>query len=881
MRADEPTYDFDIPEQRADDALILLGEQADATVLFQYDMATQHDANRLQGEFTLPEAVDILLADSGLKAEFGERGHLYISVEETEREGDDMNVKKKAGFFAALAAAFTGANGQEVAESNQKGEETPTLEEIVVIGTHFRGVLPESSPVYIYDREDILLSGAATAQDFVQTIPQNFGGGSNVDNGFSLPNDNNTQFNDGFGASVNLRGLGSGSTLVLLNGHRIAPSSGIGDFADISMIPASAIERIEVLADGASSIYGADAVAGVVNFVLRKDFEGVEASIRYGTVTDGGLDEYRASVAGGSSWDTGNGIFIYEYYKQEELRASERTFSQGAPLPFNLLPNQRRHSVLSSVSQKLAENFEINAELLYSRREPSSQFTDSAMQVLSSNSQSDYGTIAAGASWQFREEWFLDFSGTYSDISEDLTLSGDVADEQEIDSNIWTADIKATGDLLELPAGAIKLAIGGHVRSESFTNFDVDDLEVEREADRDVYAVFAEVLIPIVDSGNSVPGVERLEINLSGRYEDFSDFGSTSNPKVGVLYSPFESLRFRGSYGSSFKPPPLGRVGASDLGASAVPSSLFNDIFGLTPGDPSIADVVMITVFGTDKNLDAETSKAFTVGANYDRQWQAHGLSVSVTYFDVDFEDRLGSTPIPENRVVFDAPNIAFNNPELFPEGTVLFFPSESEITEVLDSLDRIGVFPGLDPMDAGIINLAAVVRNLSSTFVTGFDFAILYTYDSGLGDLSLGVEGMYLTDFQQQAAETTPVIEQVSTLYNPVDLKLRGRIGYRRGGFSANAFVNHTDSYRVDNLAESAEIDSWTTVDVNLAYETQQRFGDSVLNDVSIRLSVINALDEDPPVTPGAPTFGIFGFDPANASPLNRFIALEISKRF
>ena len=73
---------------------------------------------------------------------------------------------------------------------------------------------------------------------------------------------------------MNLRGPGLSSTLVLLNGHRVVPSSGIGDFVDISLIPASAIERVEVLTAGASSIYGADAVAGVVNFVLHDDFDG-------------------------------------------------------------------------------------------------------------------------------------------------------------------------------------------------------------------------------------------------------------------------------------------------------------------------------------------------------------------------------------------------------------------------------------------------------------------------------------------------------------------------------------------------------------------------------------------------------------------------------
>lgn len=289
VRADEPTFDFDIPEQRADDALILLGEQADATVLFQYDMATQHDANRLQGEYTLPEAVGILLADSGLKADFGEQGHLYISVEETESEGDDVNVKKKTGLLAALAAVFSGANSQEIADDNQNAErEELVVEEIIVIGTNIRNVPPAGSPISIYTREEIDFSGRSTVEGFAQTLPENFGGGvaENTQGGVVPGGSGGINF----GTGVNLRGLGNDSTLVLFNGRRLAPA-GSGNAVDISMIPLAAIEQVEVLTDGASAVYGSDAVGGVVNFKLRDDYDGAETRLRLGTATTGDLDE--------------------------------------------------------------------------------------------------------------------------------------------------------------------------------------------------------------------------------------------------------------------------------------------------------------------------------------------------------------------------------------------------------------------------------------------------------------------------------------------------------------------------------------------------------------------------------------------------------------
>jgi outer membrane cobalamin receptor len=95
----------------------------------------------------------------------------------------------------------------------------------------------------------------------------------------------------GYGAGVNLRGLGSDATLVLVNGHRLSPT-GAGNFVDISQIPVGAIDRIDVVTDGSSAIYGSDAVGGVVNIRLRNDFDGAETRLQYGSMADGGPDEY-------------------------------------------------------------------------------------------------------------------------------------------------------------------------------------------------------------------------------------------------------------------------------------------------------------------------------------------------------------------------------------------------------------------------------------------------------------------------------------------------------------------------------------------------------------------------------------------------------------
>lgn len=455
-----------------------------------------------------------------------------------------------------------------------------------------------------------------------------------------------------------------------------------------------------------------------------------------------------------------------------------------------------------------------------------------------------------------------------------------------MDSSVWTADAKVSGDLISLPAGEIKLAIGGHFRDEAFEDVVVESTSdapgtIRSEFDRDVYAFFGEVFVPVIGENNAIPGIQRLELNIAGRFEDYSDFGSTADPKVGVLWSPVESLRVRGSYSTSFNPPPIGRVGSNDFVAQLASTSLINLIFGLTPGDPSIANVPVLTVFGTSRDLEPEESRAFTGGLDFDKQWGRHSINFSATYFDIDFDGRLGDTPIPGNAVAFDAPNIAFNNPELFPDGAVIFSPSQSEIDQLLGSLVDLVAFPGLDPLDTEIINSVTVVDNLSRSVVRGFDFDIAYTLEADVGNFVLGLDGTFLKDFQQQAAATTPLVEQIDTLYNPVGLKFRTRAGYANDQLAANIFVNYTDGYQVDNSVDALKIDPWTTVDLSLAYNTGDNIGGSVLDNVMLRLSVINLFDENPSAAPSNPVSFIFGYDPTNASPRNRFIAFEVAKAF
>ena len=174
-------------------------------------------------------------------------------------------------------------------------QSTTTLERVEITGSNIRRINSETaSPVLALTREDIDKSGRSSVAELLQTL--------SVDNQGSVPKNFGAGFASG-ASGISLRGLGAASTLVLLNGRRIAPF-GLADdgqkvFSDLNLIPLEAVERIEILKDGGSAIYGSDAIAGVVNVILRKDYQGFAVNASYGTTQYGNGQEKRVSITGG------------------------------------------------------------------------------------------------------------------------------------------------------------------------------------------------------------------------------------------------------------------------------------------------------------------------------------------------------------------------------------------------------------------------------------------------------------------------------------------------------------------------------------------------------------------------------------------------------
>jgi len=257
-----------------------------------------------------------------------------------------MNMKKVS--LAVLQALSAGVVFSLAAGGVQA--QTQSVEKIEVTGSSIKRVDAETpSPVQVISATELKNSGYTSVSDVLRDITAN--GQGTLTQGFN-------QAFAGGASGVSLRGLTVGATLVLIDGHRMAPyplsDDGERPFVDISSIPFEAVERIEILKDGASAVYGSDAIAGVVNVILKKSFQGTSLSAESGTTQHGGGTTNRASIMHGfgNPGDSKSGYIALEFRKQDEIKLSQRSgpwtnfdwTSQGGE---NLNPGARNAFVTS------------------------------------------------------------------------------------------------------------------------------------------------------------------------------------------------------------------------------------------------------------------------------------------------------------------------------------------------------------------------------------------------------------------------------------------------------------------------------------------------------------------------------------------------------
>ncbi|WP_418358653.1 TonB-dependent receptor [Shewanella basaltis] len=224
----------------------------------------------------------------------------------------------RSSLFAVAATSFATAGLFSINAIAEEGQ-ADKVERIAVTGSRIKRTdMETASPVSVIDASSIIASGSTSIDDVLQKMTSSGGAMTNaaVNNG------------SGGNATMNLRGLGSNRTLVLVNGRRmIASGTGAASTVDLNTIPVSMIQRVEVLKDGASAVYGTDAIAGVVNIILKRDFDGLEMNAQTGISAQGDADESSLDFTLGNSFDKGNIVVNAQYTKRGDASQADRSFS--------------------------------------------------------------------------------------------------------------------------------------------------------------------------------------------------------------------------------------------------------------------------------------------------------------------------------------------------------------------------------------------------------------------------------------------------------------------------------------------------------------------------------------------------------------------------
>lgn len=981
-RAAPKLHTFHIEAGDATRTLNEFSRQSSLQLLFDYNIVRGRKTRAVSGEYEASAALRQMLVDTGLTFDFVNERTLAVTL----ANHDDGAGSAIADAPSAVRRSRSVSAETQSVERDEPGSvdlssdpKLPELEEVRITGTHLRGGEPVGEHVISLDRDDINSDPAATVRDLLRTLPQTFGGGPSQDTHYF----GETATNSGLGTGINLRGLGARATLVLINGKRLAPSGTEGAFADIENIPLSAVDRVDILPDSASALYGADAVGGVVNFIMRDNFTGGETLAHGGSGTQNTLAEYRVAQTLGKRWDSGNGVLSLEFYQRGALPASARRYATSnltslggsnfdSPLsnPGNILvgqrsyaipagqngtgltaadfapgtqnlaerytgsdilPSQKRWSLYASGKQSLYDNIAVFGNAIVSQRD-ARQRSGGFSQSFAVPSSNPYyvnptgGTDPVTIAYNFLDDigpmttdvlvntlnltlgldigvgsaWKLNLYANYAQEREDQFTGGMVdelalsqalmdpnpatafnpfgdgshtnpatlrslttTDRYYTNSKLRSAAFAADGPITHVSGGDVKLAFGLDRRNQVFATLDTATSTtpaIESYGTRNVTAAFGEITVPLFGKDNGRSGLRRLEFSLAGRYENYSGFGSAGMPKLGMVWSPFQPVVFRGTWGRSIRAPTL-----ADLDAShnyIIPYVLADKM------SPTGFSTVLIES-GKNPNLTVEHARSWTVGLDMDpREW-VPGLTVSATYFNIHFRDRIQDPIIGAN---------AFAN--VLNDPTYADLVTRNLNPALIASLCARGQYYGGTSADCMQFPAAAILdirsQNWETVLTRGIDLSAMYERSWSPGTLKLRLDGTYLLDFTQQQGPDAPAAQVLNTPNYPINIKLRGTASWRQRRWAATVGVNFQNSYTDTASYPNRNVRSYTTFDTQLRYDLAP-FSTGLLQNTFVELNAINVFNVSPPFLNNQ--IAALGYDQENADPDGRLLSLQVRK--
>jgi iron complex outermembrane recepter protein len=871
--------------------------------------------------------------------------------------------------LGAITAGSVSLSGQ-VAGSGVPADDQRELERVTVVGSRIKRIDFETpNPVLRISREELDSTGFSTLADAMRSLPQN--------SGFSpSPIDSGTAFAPGLNA-VNIRGLGANNVLVLLNGRRMSPfgasaSPGFVTVFDLNAIPTAAIESIEVLKDGGSAIYGSDAVTGVVNINLRKDFQGLSTEFGIGNTFDTDSFERRfAAVVGTTSGNTSiigsfdyrrrNAIFARDMERTSDPDLARYTDADGIPgynwrstarfpgnanipglgwvhfptpsampraedavpgfgdynylLHSDIFPKETHYGAYMRFDHAFSTALRTFGEISFRRAEtrsesaPTPVFNRNEQGFRPDGSASPFGIVVPATNpfnpfgielnnWRTRLieagnrinevtsdtprvvfgvggdvgfSWGWEAAMTYSKSTSTNNNAGAHQDRlvqnalngvtNSEGATFWlnpfgpsdpfvlnyititnpvtsafeviTFDVGTAGDLFELGAGALGLAVGAEYREERLqdirTALNVTGQIVGGSEGssvfgrRDVQAVYAELRVPVVTT---------LEVQVAARHERYSDFGSTTKPKLAASFRPIPQLMLRASYGESFLAPNLPFLYAAQS-TSFTPNNVID------PSRPQDPPKQIKTLSGGNPDLQPEETDVQYIGAVWEfRDGALEGLSFGADYFKFDTTntiERLTVTQILNRELAGDpvAQRLVIRGPD-----------------GVLDAV-------------------RANWQNIGTRTWRGFDFNTQYGFNTGMGRFSLGAATTYIREISFNN------VDNAGEQYYP---KWRGNLTARwtSGVWGAAVFVDYIHSRSGDPDAlfggaryANARYPSYTRVNPQISY--------AGFFDTKITVGVRNVFDKAPPVDFGEGT----GYTRGLHNPEPAFWYMRVAKDF
>jgi len=893
-RAEEPALrQFDIGAENLSTALNEFARQSQQQILFAPEVVSQKLSTAVRGKMQPLAALKLLLKDSGLKFTTTPSGAILVG---------DPNTLRTVPTSAPTSSQIASGQGSLVAQTNpvaaSTGNSTTTqdqavpvtaeeskkakdqgLTEIVVTGTHIRGVAP-LSPIKTITNQDLADQGYTRLDQAFEQLPENFKDGSSQESNGTLGIGAGYQFNPSFASGVNLFGLGVGTTLILLNGERLAPT-GYGSHVDISGIPTSAIDRVEIVEDGASAVYGSDAVGGVVNVITRKDFNGLETGARLTSISAGKTPNYGGYALAGTSWDSGNVIANFDYEKDSPLLADSRSFTSDLAGPLYLLPEDRNYRLYVSARQTITDQLSLSSQVLIPYREFASYSNlGSYVGVASALGSELQPSVSLQLAYEFSADWGVTLSGNYAEdrfqYQDDYSVYP-LTDAGEERNKSTAGQVRINGSLFGLPGGTARVAIGGEFRTESYLLADnpivsgVPSPSYEN-GQRHIDSGYAEILLPVVGEDNGIPLVREFAIDGAGRYDRYSDFGSTTNPMVTLKWTLVDGLSFHASYSKSFRAPTF-----EDL--------LEGRYLELYPeSNPSSPSGVSRTILldGGNPDLEPERSKSFNAGIEFKPTF-VYGLSSSLSYFHFDYTNRIEHLLTSSG---FGFSGFLANAGEL--GSLITLNPTPTQINAAYASVPPSHQVPY--PMPPGTpAAIAAIVQvgfvNAAASDVSGVTGNVRYDATSEFGQWTATLDGTLLTKYQQQVAPSAPSFEILNKLSDPLKFRAKAMLGWKWQQLAAYGRVNYANAYQNENDlscgTSGCPIASWTTFDLGLAYATTAAADHHFTSGLRVGLDVVNAFNRSPPyaLTPGSA--GNLTYDPINANPLGRAFALTVTKKW